>query len=400
MTGSNSLRLQHLLWPLVLLLLLALDPAHSRNWFQGLLGRFHPGRKSRSAADALASAGLRNLGNTCYLNSVLQGLYHVPEFRESLLARDFGKGEDDSAGRELQRVFQDLRGAAGAAGRAADTRGLLQSLGLDARVQEDAQELFLRLVNALDEAGAKGGGTGAAMSADAPSSGGSGGSGQAGATSPAALFRGETRQTIRCLDVAFSKHKLQRFLDLSVDVSRGESLESSLAALFSQAEPLEGYRAGNLGEQRAERSVQLAVLPRALCVHLKRFSFDAQTGRADKIGSRVTFPFALDMGRYAPPAQGQADAPQELKPGREASSAGPCVYDLAAVVIHDGTPTSGHYVCLARPDFIKRPSAWVKLDDSAVSTVSEEAVQREGFGEGEGWGGASRNAYMLFYVRR
>lgn len=63
-------------------------------------------------------SGIRNLGCTCYMNAMLQQLYHVPSFRYQLLQADDGalpdlvevKGRtiDDNVLHQLQRLFGHL----------------------------------------------------------------------------------------------------------------------------------------------------------------------------------------------------------------------------------------------------------------------------------------------------
>ncbi len=43
--------------------------------------------------DACGYVGLKNLGATCYMNSLMQNLYMQPEFREGILRR-FGGGKE------------------------------------------------------------------------------------------------------------------------------------------------------------------------------------------------------------------------------------------------------------------------------------------------------------------
>ena len=55
--------------------------------------------------------GLINQGATCYLNSLLQTLYMIPEFRLALFASDFDHiGDDDhNLSKQLQKLFVELQ---------------------------------------------------------------------------------------------------------------------------------------------------------------------------------------------------------------------------------------------------------------------------------------------------
>lgn len=182
-------------------------------------------------------------------------------------------GANAQAALHLQRVFRGLHQAKekdkGRSNAAVDTRALVQSLGINTSIQEDAQEFYLRLVNALEGLGVSSGsdsvGDGSSATDHAQKQ-----KGQDTKSSPASVLAGETTQVLHCPSVAYTRSKPQRFLDLSVDVDRFDSVEASLRALFTEKEEIEGYRAGEHGLQTAVKSLKLTALPQALCVHLKR----------------------------------------------------------------------------------------------------------------------------------
>jgi len=211
--------------------------------------------------------GLVNHGNTCYLNAFLQSLFHVDAFREGLLALDpkggQGRGQNRAAA-ELAHVFRSLKGgrASGGGGggallggglgggrpqAAVRTLGLCRGLGINVQSQEDSQEFKGILFGSLMESLAAEGLDGSAL--EAP-------------------FRGELRNEIECLDVAFRKRWAEPFSELALDVASGgrgkQTVEAALSRYFADEEMsgANGYRArGFEGKQRAAKRVALAQPP-------------------------------------------------------------------------------------------------------------------------------------------
>lgn len=126
--------------------------------------------------------------------------------------------------------------------------------------------------------------------------------------------------------------------------------------------------------QPCTKQLLLERLPRVLCLHLKRFSWNR--GSRAKVRTHVQFPLhSLDMAPFTVAG---------------AVAGGKALYDLAGVIVHHGaTVGSGHYsayVCES-PGPDPRRAAWRHCNDSTVRSVSASTV-------------ANCQAYMLFYVAR
>lgn len=125
--------------------------------------------------------------------------------------------------------------------------------------------------------------------------------------------------------------------------------------------------------RRATKKLIITRLPSILIIHLKRFTNKGMW--RDKLNTAVEYPLRnMDLTPYVPaltPAQIAGDTnwkPDEKWKGQQTP---PFLYDMHAVCNHYGTLNGGHYTA-----FVNNPyqDVWNCHDDSKTSYISEEDV--------------------------
>mmetsp|Transcript_2570 Transcript_2570/g.5654 ORF Transcript_2570/g.5654 Transcript_2570/m.5654 type:complete len:896 (+) Transcript_2570:110-2797(+) len=119
-----------------------------------------------------------------------------------------------------------------------------------------------------------------------------------------------------------------------------------------------------------EKRIVFKELPEVLCIHIKRFRYDAGWFDGRKNSKVVTFPVSkpLDLS-------GLLDEP----------SSQPMEYKLMGVIQHIGSMGGGHYISYCQHK--RKPHDWYEFDDMQVSLVSAEQVERA-------------EPYVLFFQRQ
>lgn len=284
--------------------------------------------------------GLANGGNTCYLNSILQSLYHLPEYREGVVKpakrrpwwRRRGPRPPPDA---LAAIFAQLD-----ENRTAGTRELTRAMRVDPRIQQDAQEYMKALLEVTSTK----------------------------------LYKGEgksvlevTEEEAEDIGESVSKEKTESFTDLSLDLR--PTLQEAISALQEPEVLQDKWKTPGHGYRSATKKWIVSSLPDVLLFHLKRFAFSG--GSITKLGAPLDFP--LDFVNYFNQNEH---------------------YRLHAVVVHAGDGLSGHYYAFIDP---KLDGRWKRFDDTRVSDVDVETVLKESIGIGNDQ--ISLGAYLLQYKR-
>ena len=214
----------------------------------------------------------------------------------------------------------------------------------------------------------------------------------------ARLFTGILRSDVTCLQCKRKSTKFDEFHDVSIDLSRivggggaddaDDSYHSSLAAClkaFTRSERLgfsERCWCTNCNSlQDSAKQLSFHRLPPVLCFHLKRFRHSAQKSvPPTKIEAFIDFPLhSLDMGAHTSQnvcaaTAGGSDGSAEPLPER--------LYDLFGVAEHHGGMSNGHYTA-----YVRSQAEWFLCDDTLVAPADESSVR-------------NCKAYLLFYVAK
>ena len=359
--------------------------------------------------------GFVNLGNTCFLNSVLQCLAYLPPFCQCLFAMSAAKkqgkngniqklGQGQKITAALCNLFQNVHGfnsksafaesavAPHAVVKALPTLGTCGSRnGYKFRPgrQEDAHEFLVHLLDAMNDGELRAAGINQHISGwrdrlPVPR--------LDETTFVHRIFGGYLRSQVRCSKCGYRSNTYDPFLDLSLEVSKKSSNSLAYAVSeFTRKETLDSANRWKCSgcKKYVCATKQLTVFrpPLSLCIQLKRFTFGGQGVRSSFGNSGwkhvKSSPAFRGGSKITKPIEFPAEMDLPLSDGRS------CPYVLTGIVIHvGGSASSGHYTACVKKPGRKGTSQWFHVDDSFVEPVSERTVLKQ------------RDAYVLFYCRK
>ncbi|KAM4024449.1 ubiquitin carboxyl-terminal hydrolase 37 isoform 2-T2 [Anomaloglossus baeobatrachus] len=257
--------------------------------------------------------GFSNLGNTCYMNSILQSLFSLQPFANDLLKQGipykkiplnalirrfaFLLAKKDVCSAEMKKdLLKRVKSAISATAER-----------FSGYMQNDAHEFLSQCLDQLKEDMGK---LNKKWQTD-PSSEDDRTGGRAGVDVAAAHsftcpvicnFEFEAQHSIICKTCGEKVMKREQFNDLSIDLPRRKkllpcrSIQDSLD-LFFRKENLE-YSCEKCNGKSAVVIHKFSRLPRVLILHLKRYSFNVSLSLSNKVGQRVIIPRYLTLSSH------------------------------------------------------------------------------------------------------
>ncbi|XP_073302575.1 uncharacterized protein [Primulina huaijiensis] len=320
--------------------------------------------------------GLRNLGNSCYLNSVLQCLTYTPPLANfclrflhssicDLVAAKEKKGECPFCILE-KRITRSLSSDA-ASDAPLKINSCLRIYAEHFRPgrQEDAHEFLRYVIDACHNTCLRLKKLQQQQKTRNDANGVNTGGG--GETVVKEIFGGAFQSQVKCLSCGAESNKVDEIMDLSLDILHSGSLKDALQKFF-QPEILDGsnkYKCDICMELvTARKQMSILEAPNVFVVQLKRFE-GMYGGKVDK---PIAFEEMLVLSSY------MSKASQDQHPE----------YDLFATIVHSGCSSdSGHYYAYIKDAF----GHWYCCNDSYVSLSTLQEV-------------LSEKVYILFFSRR
>jgi len=347
----------------------------------GNSGRQSIGLRKEPCNEGSGLSGLRNIGNTCFLNSVVQCLSNTRILKDYLFNKDYLSeisSETKGAGcliKSFADVIYELWSGEGkivntTAFKAQIQRYAPRFMGYN---QQDAQEFLRYLLEGLhddinrvtvkprnlpeiDDH----------LSDSIKANESWKQYLRCDNSKIVDLFVGQLKSTLQCTVCGHSSTTFEVFWDLSLPLpSRTGTLRlSQCIDHFTKEEVLDGDEMPTCSRCKTRRKCtkrfSIQRFPKILVLHLKRFS---PSERYRKLSATVEFPLTnLDMSAYS-------------------STPSTCSYNLYAVSNHSGSAYSGHYTAYCLHPHLGQ---WNEYNDSRVSSISSRNV-------------VSSEAYILFY---
>nr|CAB3267571.1 ubiquitin carboxyl-terminal hydrolase 8-like [Phallusia mammillata] len=316
--------------------------------------------------DSKALCGLRNLGNSCYMNSTLQCLFSTTQLAQYVLQfeyrKDINRNSRMGSGGKVAEAFTVLlRAAWNGQFRYIVPRDFKNTIGSKKPMflkttQEDAQEFLMCLLDELHEDLNRMGVSKYVEEPDNDNLSDTAAAEQAwkchksrNESIVVELFSGQFKATLQCLQCGKVSRKFDTFMYLSLPLPQHQAKIIEVISSFTKSETLRGsdkwYCPTCKTHREARRTIEIWKLPPVLIIHFKRFVSSGPW--LDKIHTNISYPITgLDLGRFI-------QGPKKRKP-----------YDLYAVSHHQGPGLdSGHYTASCKNAVNQ---SWYKFDDTEV----------------------------------
>lgn len=347
------------------------------------------------------NTGLINLGNTCFMNSALQCLFHIPELEYYFTVPVTVGGVKYSSTFEYQHKFFPRSRSLVLTDLANQTQKLLlaltdprdtrpvqpisfrKSLSIFKPVfasnqQQDAHECLILILDKLHES--------LKMKVSINISGNTNNQleerkmkafdqyksylGLSGYSELNKLFYGQFESTVTCKTCQHSSFTYDPYCSLEIEIPKISGTLYDCLDNYCFSELLQGEDRVSCDscakKMDASKTLKIWTLPKILIIQLKRFN-----GRLIKNNRHISCPMKLNMTKYVThPIAHTPDRLVQLQ-----------LYNLIGTIEHSGNLNGGHYTAKCK---IHDADVWKLFNDASVSVVNEKDV-------------VNTNTYVLIY---
>ena len=266
------------------------------------------------------NVGIKKFGCTCYVNSVIQVLFSVKNFRSTILSSQISFLVSTNLG----YIFGKLKYSILSSVRThAFIRNFLdyEDNPINPFEQMDAEEFLIRLFDKLEDEQGK---------------------------NVQTEFAGTQTRRIICKQCKSLSDRQENMLTLGLEVSNNKNIDDCFKKLF-QPEELSGDNKYNCeyckSKQDATKTLIIKTLPNYLFITLKIFQYSHEEGQMVLIDNKC-----------------EVDKEIKLKSDQNE----PIDYVLQAIILHIGNSQAGHYIA-----FIRKKNNWIRLNDEVIDYIPE-----------------------------
>ncbi|CAL5397191.1 unnamed protein product [Camellia sinensis] len=356
--------------------------------------------------------GLNNLGNTCFMNSVLQALFHsVPlrnyfmsdrQNRHSCHQRNGVKNSRLCLACDVDAMFSAV--FSGDRMPYSPVKFLYSwwqhAANLASYEQQDAHEFFISILDGIHEK---------MRDKRKPHSQDNG-----DCCIAHRVFSGVLQSDVMCTACGFTSTTYDPCVDISLDLEPNGASTKSLHSCNGEADSMNSSqncgiatltgcldrftRPERLGSdqkffcqrcrvrQESLKQMSIRKLPLVYCFHIKRFEHSPIRKMSRKVDRYLQFPFSLDMTPYLSSSILRSRFGNRIfsfdGDDPDASTELSSEFELFAVISHKGKLDAGHYVT-----YLRLRNQWYKCDDAWISQVNDDVVR-------------AAQGYMMFYVQK